>query len=162
MPKKSKIVVEPEIVRDSVSKLITDMDGVKVIKADKFPDLIMDLFGGEEIDINKFKTDEYGNQPVMLVDEKIYKMNLEKCKKEISGCEAQKRYREKNRDKYNTYQNRLYKKLKDNEEWTKNRNLKAKEANKKYREKKRAEKIEGGQIIKPRGRPKKLKQDNNN
>lgn len=142
MPRKSKIVIEPELVADKVSKLITDMDGVKVVKSDKFPELIMELFGGEEVDINKFKADEYGNQPIMLVDEKLYKMNLEKyAKKKGSGLnrktdekinampdeqkerylreikanaiEQQKRYRQTNRQKYNDYQRRLYHKLKN-------------------------------------------------
>lgn len=140
MPRKSKIIVEPEIVKDLVSKLITDMDGVKVVKSDKFPELIMELFAGDMVnDLDKFKSDEFGNQPIMLVDEKLYKMNLDKFKvgvglnrksddsiskmtpeeKEIyfstiklNAKTQQKKYRDTNRQKYNDYQRKLYHKLK--------------------------------------------------
>jgi hypothetical protein len=140
MPRKSKIVIEPELIADKLTNLITDMDGLKVVKSDKFPELIMELFGGEEVDMNKFKADEYGNQPIMIVNEKLYKMNIDKYKKEGAGLNRksddslakmtneekeiylrevkanakahQKVYREQNRQKYNDYQRRLYHKLK--------------------------------------------------
>lgn len=73
---------------------------------------------------------------------------------------AQQKYREKYPEKYRELQRKVYNNLKENEEWRKNYNEKSKETQKKYRDKKRDEKIANGEIIKSRGRPRKITKDN--
>lgn len=69
---------------------------------------------------------------------------------------AQQRYREKNPEAYCERQRILYDKLKENEEWRKRFNERAKISNAKYREKKREEKLANPEfVVKKRGRPRK-------
>jgi len=67
-----------------------------------------------------------------------------------------KTYRDKDREKYNKSQRDLYHRLKENAEWKRNFNEKAIIYNKKYREKKKAEILESGIVVRPRGRPRKF------
>lgn len=71
---------------------------------------------------------------------------------------AQTRYREKYPEKYKELQKKYYETYKLNDEWRNNFNAKARENNKKCRDRKKQEKIEKGEIIRGRGRPKKTTQ----
>lgn len=75
--------------------------------------------------------------------------------------EAQQRYREKNRDDYNKSQRELYNKLKEDEEWRKKFNERSSKNNLKYRQRKKEEKMKDPNfIVKGRGRPRKIKEEN--
>lgn len=77
--------------------------------------------------------------------------------------EAQQRYREKNREEYNKSQRELYNRLKEDEEWKKKFNERSAKNNLKYREKIKEEKIKDpNHIIRGRGRPRKIKEEQNN
>ncbi len=76
---------------------------------------------------------------------------------------AQKKYREKNREKYNQSQRELYIKLKQDESWKQNFNEMCAKNNNIYRQKKKEKLLEvnPGMEIKKRGRPKKIIIENN-
>jgi len=69
---------------------------------------------------------------------------------------AQTKYREKYPEKYKELQKKYYESYKLDDEWRNNFNAKARENNKKCRERKKLEKIEKGEEIRGRGRPKKI------
>ena len=69
---------------------------------------------------------------------------------------AQTKYREKYPEKYKELQKKYYEAYKLNDEWRNNFNAKARENNKKCRERKKQEKIEKGEELRARGRPKKI------
>ena len=69
---------------------------------------------------------------------------------------AQTKYREKYPEKYKELQKKYYETYKLDDEWRNNFNAKARENNKKCRERKKLEKIENGEEIRGRGRPKKI------
>lgn len=91
------------------------------------------------------------NENVEVKDETIKKKYYSEKHKE-----AQQRYREKNRDKYNEFQRSLYEKLHSNEEWKEKFNERSKKNNLIYRLKNK-EKImnDPSYIPKKRGRPRK-------
>jgi len=98
----------------------------------------------------KFEADEYGNQPIIICKKSTYTQAHRK---------AQQKYREKFPEKYNEVQRKLYDDKKQDEEWKKKFNERSKLNNKKYREKKLQERIEAGIELKPKGRPRKVKQE---
>ena len=69
---------------------------------------------------------------------------------------AQTKYREKYPEKYKELQKKYYETYKLDDEWRNNFNAKARENNKKCRERKKLEKIEKGEELRGRGRPKKI------
>jgi len=71
--------------------------------------------------------------------------------------EAQQRYRDKNREKYNQSQRELYSKLHSNEEWKQMFNERSKKNNLAYRQKKREKFLAENPtvVIRGRGRPRK-------
>jgi hypothetical protein len=69
---------------------------------------------------------------------------------------AQTKYREKYPEKYKELQKKYYETYKLDDEWRNNFNAKARENNKKCRERKKLEKIENGEELRGRGRPKKI------
>lgn len=70
--------------------------------------------------------------------------------------EAQQRYREKNRDKYNEFQRALYQRLHESEEWKTRFNERSKKNNLIYRNKKKEELLKDpSYVAKKRGRPRK-------
>lgn len=82
-----------------------------------------------------------------------------KTKKYYSDAhrEAQQRYREKNRDKYNQSQRDLYAKLHQDEEWKNKFNERSKKNNLSYRQKKREQLLAENPniVLRGRGRPRK-------
>ena len=82
-----------------------------------------------------------------------------KAKKYYSDAhrEAQQRYREKNRDKYNQSQRELYAKLHQDEEWKVKFNERSKKNNLSYRQKKRETLLAQNPniVLRGRGRPRK-------
>jgi hypothetical protein len=98
----------------------------------------------------KFEVDEYGNQPIIICKKSTYTQAHRK---------AQQKYREKFPEKYNEVQRKLYDDKKQDDEWKKKFNERSKLNNKKYREKKLQERIESGLELKPKGRPRKVKQE---
>ena len=134
----------------SVFNYTTLTNGSHVVYQDKIPSLLAD----ETFDAGKLKEKlegeqfDYGLNPVLIVSaDKIKKYYTPAQKKAIM------KYREKHKDEYNQQMRDVYQRKKQDEEWVKTRNTKAKEANKKYREKKLSE-IPVEQR-RPRGRPKK-------
>jgi dolichyl-phosphate-mannose--protein O-mannosyl transferase len=73
---------------------------------------------------------------------------------------AQTKYREKYPEKYKELQKKYYETYKLNDEWRNNFNAKARENNKKCRERKKQEKIDNGELIRGRGRPAKIIDNN--
>lgn len=71
---------------------------------------------------------------------------------------AQQKYREKFPEKYCALQRKLYQDKKTDDEWKKKFNERSKVNNAKYREKKMKEFLEAGGEVKPKGRPKKIKE----
>ena len=71
--------------------------------------------------------------------------------------EAQQRYREKNRDKYNQSQRELYAKLHQDDEWKIKFNERSKKNNLSYRQKKRESLLaeNPNMVLRGRGRPRK-------
>ena len=69
---------------------------------------------------------------------------------------AQQKYREKNRDKYNELQRKLYEKRKQDEVWREKFNERSKKNNEIYRQKKKEEKLlDPNYEQRKRGRPRK-------
>jgi hypothetical protein len=92
-----------------------------------------------------------------IFDDAVDELEKPKSKKSEALKRAQKKYREKNREKYCESQRLLYNKLKENKEWKEKFNSRAKIPNSKYREKKKEEKLaDPNYIPKKRGRPIKL------
>lgn len=71
---------------------------------------------------------------------------------------AQQKYRDKYPDKYCALQRKLYQNKKGDDEWKKKYNERSKVNNAKYREKKMKEFLDAGGEVKPKGRPKKIKE----
>ena len=94
--------------------------------------------------------DEYGIVPILVAKKSTYTQAHRK---------AQQKYREKFPEKYCEIQRKLYEDKKQDEEWKKKFNERSRINNKKYREKKNKEILEAGGSIKPRGRPRKIKEE---
>jgi hypothetical protein len=124
---------------------------VHVVFQDKIPSLLEDpSFDAEKLK-EKLEGEQfdYNLKPVLVVTEsKIRKYYTPAQKKAIE------KYREKHRDVYNEQMRGIYNRKREDEEWLKKRNEKAKEANRKYREKKLS--AIPPEERKPRGRPKKV------
>jgi hypothetical protein len=128
---------------------------IHIVYPDKIPSLLKD----ETFDADKLKEKLEGDQfdydlkPVLVVSaDKIKKYYTPAQKKAII------KYRANHKDQYNEQMRNIYGRKRQDEEWLKSRNEKAKEANKKYREKKKS--ATPPQEQKPRGRPKKVKTTN--
>ena len=98
----------------------------------------------------KFESDEYGNEPIIIFKKTTYTQ---------AHRRAQQKYREKFPEKYNECQRKLYDDKKQDDDWKKKFNERSKLNNKKYREKKLQERIQLGLELKPKGRPRKTKQE---
>jgi hypothetical protein len=115
----------------------------------------------KEAEIDEFEANFQENEELIIINNAtiIIKSNKKKNYTEAHR-RAQQKYREKYPEKYRELQRKVYNNLKENEEWRKNYNEKSKETQKKYRDKKRDEKIANGEIVKSRGRPRKITKDN--
>jgi hypothetical protein len=65
-------------------------------------------------------------------------------------------YREKNREKYNEYCSNYLKQKMQDPEWAEKKKHKMNEYNKAYQKQKRLERIANGYVPRPRGRPRKI------
>jgi hypothetical protein len=83
--------------------------------------------------------------------------NIASLKKTTYDREAQRKYREKNREKYNIAQRELYYKLHQSDEWRAMFNERSKRNNLLLRQKKREEqlRLNPNMVIRGRGRPRK-------
>lgn len=124
---------------------------IHVVFQDNIPSLLQDsTFDAEKLK-EKLEGEQfdYDLKPVLVVTEnKIRKYYTPAQKKAID------KYREKHRDVYNEQMRGIYNRKREDEEWLKQRNEKAKVSNKKYREKKLS--AIPAEERKPRGRPKKV------
>jgi hypothetical protein len=82
---------------------------------------------------------------------------IDETKSATYDKDAQRKYREKNRDKYNIAQRELYYKLHENDEWREMFNERSRRNNMKSRQKKREEYLLANPeaVIRKRGRPRK-------
>jgi hypothetical protein len=135
----------------SIFKHTTLVDGNHIVLADKVNALLQDpTFDTEKLK-EKMEGDQfdYGLNPVLVVTpDKIKKYYTPAQKRAID------KYRITHREQYNEQMRNVYNRKREDEEWLKNRNEKAKANNKKYREKKIA--AIPPELRKPRGRPKKV------
>lgn len=86
-------------------------------------------------------------------------MNKIENNKKSTYTEAQKRaiqkYREKNREKYNESQKKVYERISQDAERKEKHNQVSRDNQRKYAEIRKQERIARGEVIRPRGRPKK-------
>jgi len=137
----------------SIFKHTTLNNGTHIVYQDKISSLLQDkTFDAEKLK-EKLEGDQfdYGLKPLLVVSpSKIRTYYTPAQKKAII------KYRETHRDAYNEQMRNIYERKRQDENWLKSRNEKAKDANKKYRDKKKLSAPQKEQ--KPRGRPKKAKE----
>lgn len=174
--RKSKIVASDPIVKDE--KPIPDVesintgetnvvDSVVPVEESKTPELIFPESNWDNVDIgdivqiliddniiekSSIEPDSYELQPIIIMKAKTYSQ---------ANRRAQQKYREKYPEKYCELQKKLYDEKKKDDEWKKKFNERSRKNNEIYRHKKKQELIEQGVEIKPRGRPKKVKVEEN-
>jgi len=174
--RKSKIVASDPIVKDEkpnpdVESIITGetnvIDSSIPVEESKTPeiifpesnwdnvnvgDIIQILIDDNIIEQSSIEPDSYELQPIIVVKTKTYTQ---------ANRRAQQKYREKYPEKYCELQKKLYDEKKKDDEWKKNFNERSRKNNEIYRHKKKKELIEQGVEIKPRGRPRKVKVEEN-
>jgi hypothetical protein len=122
---------------------ITQYEGVMVLDSN----LDSSLADMTEVE-RQLQPDEYGITPILVAKKATYTQ---------AHRRAQQKYREKFPEKYCELQRKLYDNKKTDDEWKKKFNERSRMNNQKFRDRKTKEMIESGVVIKPRGRPRKPK-----
>jgi hypothetical protein len=112
----------------------------------KLVDYETQLKEATEVEVNLITKED--DNPIIEIKKSSY---TPACRK------AQQKYREKFPEKYCALQRKLYQDKKNDDEWKKKFNERSKVNNAKYREKKMKEFLDAGGEVKPKGRPKKVK-----
>ena len=137
------ILIDKVMEKLSESEIECGNSSSDFVNPDNYSNLILD-------DEEKIETDEYGLDIIPVYTKKTYTQ---------AHRRAQQKYRNKFPEKFQELQKAIYEKKSKDEEWKKKFNERSKAHNKIYREKKREEMLKNGVEIRPRGRPKKVKQE---
>ena len=174
--RKSKIVVEQPDVKDEIPTPDIETpntgetnvaDVSNPVEESKTPELIFPESNWDNVNVgdiiqiliddniigqSSIEPDSYELQPIIVVKQKTYSQ---------ANRRAQQKYREKYPEKYCELQKKLYDEKKKDDDWKKKFNERSKKNNEIYRHKKKKELLEQGVEIKPRGRPRKVKVEEN-